>query len=198
MTDLIISRELPAFSGLRHENLILYLIDSDRIPECEKALSSFSFLLHEFHQSYQPRYDNIGRRTKWGFIAYENGCVVGMSLLGVSSWEHLRGYTGADTAPDKRGRGIAPRSKIHLFHLGFALLGLNRIETGCLVTNHSSRRSIEKTEGFQFEGRLRQFARNSEGEFEDEYRYAILREDWAKLYSGIHVEILHDQSFQIS
>jgi RimJ/RimL family protein N-acetyltransferase len=74
-----------------------------------------------------------------------------------------------------RGRGVAPASKPLLLRLGFGALGLNRIETGCFVSNLASRRSIEKTPGFRLEGTLRQYGRNARGEFEDELRYAILR-----------------------
>jgi ribosomal-protein-serine acetyltransferase len=77
-----------------------------------------------------------------------------------------------------------------MFYLGFTLLGLNRIETGCLESNTASRRSIEKTPGFQFEGTLREYARNSQEEFEDELRSAILKRDWLRLYDPDQVEVL--------
>jgi ribosomal-protein-serine acetyltransferase len=58
------------------------------------------------------------------------------------------------------------------------------------VSNTASRRSIEKTPGFVYEGTLRKFARNEQGEFEDELRYAILHEDWAKLYNPDEIEVI--------
>jgi ribosomal-protein-serine acetyltransferase len=101
----------------------------------------------------------------------------------------LRGYTGADTPESMRGRGIAPRSKAHLLYVGFQMLGLNRIETGCFVSNTASQRSIEKTPGFVFEGILRAYGRNAQGVFEDERRYAILRSDWQRLYNPVDVTV---------
>jgi len=77
-----------------------------------------------------------------------------------------------------------------LLYLAFEILGLNRIETGCLVSNLASKRSIEKTAGFQLEGVLREYGLNYRGEFEDEYRYAILRRDWLKLYDKARVEVI--------
>jgi RimJ/RimL family protein N-acetyltransferase len=70
------------------------------------------------------------------------------------------------------------------------MLGLHRIETGCNVSNLASRRSIEKTPGFQLEGILRGYALDENGAFEDEYRYAILRSDWEKLYDKNLVEVI--------
>src|ERR1700730_6172924 len=101
--------------------------------------------------------------------------LAGLSLLGISSWEHRRGYTGADTLMHMRGRGVAPGSKPDLFYLGFVVLELNRIETDCSPSNVASRRSIEKTTGFVFEGILRENVRTPSGTFEDDLRYAILR-----------------------
>ena len=85
---------------------------------------------------------------------------------------------------------MAPRSKEPLFYFAFEMLGLNRVETGCLISNTASRRSIEKTTGFQYEGILREYSRNPQGKFEDDLRYAILKSDWDSLYDKTHVEVL--------
>ena len=47
-----------------------------------------------------------------------------------------------------------------------------------------------ETAGFQLEGTLREYAKNLNGEFEDEYRYAILKTDWEKLYGKSEVQIM--------
>jgi RimJ/RimL family protein N-acetyltransferase len=116
--------------------------------------------------------------------------LAGMTLLTVDSWEERAGSTGADVFRHMRGRGVTPRSKAHLFYLAFELLGLNRVATGCRVSNLSSKRSIEKTRGFQFEGIMRESGLNDAGEFEDEYLYAILRRDWLQLYDKSLVTVL--------
>jgi len=171
---------------LRHiteENIDALRMEVTRDPDAE-------YLLKELAESYLPEWDSEGRPKKMGFYATLDGELAGMSLVGVSNWPDLRGYTGADTLSHMRGRRIAPGSKPHLFYVGFHLLGLNRIETGCFISNVSSRRSIEKTPGFVLEGTLRQYGRNTRGEFEDELRYAILREDWLRLYDPAQVEII--------
>lgn len=149
-------------------------------------------LVEELEANYLPKYDDENRLTLYGFYILKAGKLVGMSLLEVDSREDARGSTGADILPEMRGQGIAPASKAHLFYLGFALLGLNRIETGHFVSNYASQRSIEKTPGFQFEGILREYGRNPQGEFEDTKYYGILRRDWQELYKDILVEVVYD------
>jgi ribosomal-protein-serine acetyltransferase len=178
---------LSSFTALQNSTLTLNLITPENLESILERVNQYEeadYFTREVSAHYMPRYDSKGRRNRWGFYATRNGELVGFSLLGVNSWEDKRGYTGADTLPHQRGNRIAPAAKPHLFYLGFHLLGLNRIETGCFVRNEASRRSIEKTPGFVFEGTLRQFAWDSvTGRFEDELRYAILRETWERLYS---------------
>lgn len=148
------------------------------------------YMSSELEQNYRPEYDEQQRQTVYGFYTTVRGELAGASLLGISSFAEARGFTGADTFVHMRGRGVAPASKPALYHLGFALLGLNRIETGCFVSNVASRRSLEKTPGLFYEGTLRQYARNATGVFEDELRYAIVRSDWITLYGKTRVDVL--------
>ncbi len=183
----------PAFRALQSDDLTLHLIeetDIERLEELIDAIDERDYFLKELHKSYRPDFDNHGRRIRYGFYSEQESEVVGLSLLVVSSWEHRRGYTGADTFPHMRGQRIAPRSKPHLFYLAFELLHLNRVETGCLVSNESSRRSIEKTPGFVFEGTLREYSHVGEDQYEDELRWAILRRDWLKLYDPADVRVI--------
>jgi len=171
----------------------LILINESNLPEVKKMFQSYpdsEYMLGELERSYTPKFDESGRCIKFGFYTYYKDKLAGMSLLGVSSWQHSRGYTGADTLASMRGKGIAPESKPLLFYLAFEILKLNRIETGCFVSNIASKKSIEKTNGFQLEGILREFGLNEKNEFEDEYRYAILRKDWLKIYDNSAIEII--------
>ena len=184
---------LLQFSALRCGAITLHRITETNFKEILALFNGFpdsDYMLSELKESYYPDYDPQGRQTLYGFCATLNGSLAGGSILGISSWPDGRGFTGADTLTFMRGKGVAPGSKPHLFYLGFELLGLNRIETGCLVSNIASKRSIEKTPGFQLEGILREYARNAQGDFEDEYRYAILKRDWLRLYEKNKVEVL--------
>lgn len=180
------------FNALHFDSITLHLINEENLPIVRSMFLGFpdsEVMIKELEKSYVPQYRD-GIRTKFGFYTMLDNELAGLSLLGISSWVDRRGYTGADTLLHKRGRGVAPRSKPHLFYLAFEILGLNRVETGCLVSNIASKRSIEKTAGFQFEGILREYSQNLHGEFEDEYRYAIFRRDWLRLYDKSAVQVI--------
>jgi RimJ/RimL family protein N-acetyltransferase len=184
---------LPEVEALRVGAFELRAIEEEDAAPIEgllRTLPETDYFLGELRRSYLPRHDEEGRRTKWGFLVHRDGEPVGMTLLGIGKWEALRGYTGADVFVPFRGQRVAPGTKPALFHLGFALLGLHRIETGCNASNEASRRSIERTPGLQFEGTLREYNVLPDGTFDDERRYAILRPEWEELYSDVAVEVV--------
>jgi ribosomal-protein-serine acetyltransferase len=181
------------FRALRAGEVTLHRISEDNLAEVLALFAGYPdspYMLSELEQNYRPEYDEQRRQTVYGFYTMVRGELAGASLLGISSFAEARGFTGADTFVHMRGLGVAPASKPALYHLGFALLGLNRIETGCFVSNVASRRSLEKTPGLFYEGTLRQYARNAAGVFEDELRYAIVRSDWIALYRKARVDVL--------
>ncbi len=183
----------PAFSALRCGAITLHRIHEGNLEEVRARFHGFAdsaYMLRELETSYRPEYDAEGRQSLFGFYTSFHATLAGASLFGINSWGDARGYTGADTFAHMRGRGVAPASKPALFYLAFELLGVNRVETGCFASNFASRRSIEKTPGFVFEGTLRQYARNAAGELEDEHRYAILRRAWSELYASVRVDVL--------
>lgn len=181
------------FRALRCGDVTLHRIHEDNLDHVRARFAGYPdspYMASELENNYRPEYDEQHRQTVFGFYTTHRGELAGASLLGISSFNEARGYTGADTFVHMRGKGIAPASKPALYHLGFALLGLNRIETGCFASNVASRRSMEKTPGLVYEGTLRQYARNAAGVFEDEHRFAILRSDWLALYGKLTVEVL--------
>jgi ribosomal-protein-serine acetyltransferase len=180
------------FRALHSDSITLHLINEDNLADVYEQFRGFpdsKAMREELLRNYLPRYEN-GRRTNFGFCSLLDGELAGMTLLTVDSWEEKAGSTGADVFEHMRGRGVTPRSKPHLFYLAFELLGLNRVATGCRVSNLSSKRSIEKTAGFQFEGVMRESGVNEAGEFEDELLYAILRRDWQQLYDPGRVRVI--------
>jgi RimJ/RimL family protein N-acetyltransferase len=180
------------FKALYSDDITLHLINEDNLAEVYELFQGFPDsreMLEELFRNYLPRYEQ-GRRTNFGFYSLLGTELAGITLLSVDSWEERAGSTGADVFQHMRGRGITPRSKPHLFYLAFELLGLNRVATGMRVSNLSSKRSIEKTRGFQFEGIMRESGINDAGEFEDEYLYAILRRDWLELYDKSLVTVV--------
>ena len=184
---------MEKFSALTDGSIALHLIENENLSEVQNMFAGFpdsEYMLGELERSCVPQYDSQGRRTKYGFYVSLDNELAGLSLLGISSWEHFRGYTGADTLIHMRGKGVAPKSKLHLFYLAFKLLSLNRVETGCDASNESSKKSIDKTKGLKFEGTLREFTRNSAGIFEDEYRYSILKSEWQTLYDECSIKVI--------
>jgi RimJ/RimL family protein N-acetyltransferase len=180
--------------ALRFDSIELVLINEQNTDEVRLMFEGFpdsKYMLSEIEESYLPKFDEAGKRTKYGFYSLLNGELAGLSLLGIDCWKTSKGYTGADTLAHMRGKGVAPRSKPHLFYLAFEILKLNRLETGCFVSNLSSKKSIEKTAGFQFEGIRRESGLNEQGEFEDELFYGILRQDWLELYDKTDIEVVY-------
>ncbi len=157
--------------ALRFDSIELVLINQENTVQVCSMFEGFpdsDYMLSEIKESYLPEFDEAGKRTKYGFYSLLDGKLAGLSLLGIDCWKNSRGYTGADTLVHMRGKGVAPQSKNHLFYLAFEILKLNRVETGCFVSNTASKKSIEKTIGFQFEGIKREPGLNERGEFEDE------------------------------
>jgi ribosomal-protein-serine acetyltransferase len=182
-----------SFRALRSDHVTLHSIREDNFAEVRAMFDGYPdspYMLSELEANYRPEYDEQHRQTVFGFYTTVRGKLAGASLLGISSFAEARGFTGADTFVHMRGRGVAPASKPALYHLGFALLGLNRIETGCFASNVASRRSLAKTPGLAYEGTLRQYARNTAGVFEDELRFAIVRADWLAHYGKTRVDVL--------
>ncbi len=121
------------FKALSSDSITLHLIDEENLPDvCSmfRGLPDSGYMLRELEESYRPWFEE-GARVKYGFYSTLGGELAGLSLLGISSRKDRRGYTGADTLSHMRGRGVAPRSKPHLFYLALEVLGLNRVETGC-------------------------------------------------------------------
>lgn len=180
------------FKALSSGSITLHLITEENLQAVYAMFSGFpdsNELLAELKENYTPDYDEENRRIQYGFYAMLNDQLAGLSLLSVDSFKECIASTGADTLLHMRGKGVAPGSKPHLFYLAFEILRLNRVETGCLISNHASKRSIEKTPGFVFEGIQRESGINDNGEFEDQYIYAILKRDWVNLYGNTKVQV---------
>jgi len=193
MVDSPINEGRAVVRALGADDLTLYRIHTGNLGFVEDSIRAMGdlTLLPPLAKSYMP-YPRIGRLVNFGFWIEFADAFVGLTLLCVSSWDNHHGFTTTHIAEPRRGMGFAPRTKPHLFHLGFAILGLNRIEAGCGISNSSSNRSIRKTPGFVFEGRLREYVLRTDGKYEDENRYAILRRDWLELYDSSSVSVIVD------
>ena len=78
-----------------------------------------------------------------------------------------------------QNRGFGSEATRLTLKYGFRELNLNRIQLGVFANNWRAIRAYQKA-GFVHEGCLRQ-SQYSQGEYVDEYRFAILREEWEGL-----------------
>lgn len=137
------------FKALYADSITLHLINEDNLAEVYNMFKGFADsdeMLREITESYLPEFEN-GQRTKYGFYCVLDNELAGLSLLGISAWKERKGHTGADTLLHMRGKGVAPRSKPHLFYLGFEILGLNRLETGLHRKNQSRKHRAFNSKG---------------------------------------------------
>jgi spore coat polysaccharide biosynthesis protein SpsF len=81
-------------------------------------------------------------------------------------------------------RGIATDAVGAITRFGFERLALHRVQAGLYASNVGSAGALERA-GFQREGCFREKARTAEGR-EDVYQYAILVNDWKKLFADAH------------
>ena len=106
---------MDQFKAIQSGPLTLMLIDDGNFEAVQGQFRQFpdcDYYVVEIAKSYRPQYDQAKRRTKYGFYTLFNNEIAGLSLLGISSWDCRRGYTGADTLPHMKGRGIAPAASL--------------------------------------------------------------------------------------
>ncbi len=179
------------FAALHSDSLTLHLITEDNLVGVVERFQGFpdsQQMLAELLRNYQPEYEQ-GRQVTFGFYVLQGAELAGLTALRVESWEERAGSTSTEVLRHMRGRGVAPASKALLFYLAFELLSLHRVATVCRVSNRASRRSIAKTAGLRLEGVMRESGVNERGKFEDECLYAILRQDWERLYDKSLVNV---------
>jgi len=123
--------------------------------------------------------DAFENRTAFtmGVTKKEDNVVMGICALLRVSWEHLHAELVYWLGKEYWGKGYMTEAVQAMLNFGFKHLGLERIEAGCFTRNTASRRVLEKV-GFKYEGcaRHKYF---KDGEFLDEYRFAILRQEYS-------------------
>jgi ribosomal-protein-alanine N-acetyltransferase len=92
-------------------------------------------------------------------------------------WETIREWeVGWAVHPDEWGKGYATEAALHMLGWGFRELNVHRMVAFCHAFNLASVRVMEKL-GMHQDGRLRE-TRWLNGEWWDEYVYAILEREW--------------------
>jgi len=105
------------FKTIYSDLITLHLITEENLGEARSMFEGFSdsdYMLAEFDESYLPKIED-GKVSRYSFYAVLENDLAGLTLLDVDDWKTLTGSTGADVLLHMRGKGVAPRSKPHLF-----------------------------------------------------------------------------------
>ncbi len=105
------------FKAIYSDSITLHLITEENFGEVRSMFEGFpdsDYMLAEFDESYLPKIEN-GKIARYSFYALFENDLAGLTLLDVDDWKTLSGSTGADVLLHMRGKGVAPRSKPHLF-----------------------------------------------------------------------------------
>lgn len=105
-----------------------------------------------------------------------DGKVIGEVGVFVEKEPKSEGNTGWMLHPDYHGQGYATEAAQTLVRYAFLERHLRRLTSGCDTRNTASWRLMERL-GMRREGHFRQSCQ-TRGEWQDEYLYALLREEW--------------------
>ena len=117
---------------------------------------------------------NRGDRFDWIVLVHRQPA--GWITLVVHSWEHGLAECGYSLSTAFQGRGLMQRALARLINDLFARTRLHRLEARTALANVASQKVLEKL-GFRREGTLRGYFQ-LEGEWVDNYLFAIVKEDW--------------------
>jgi RimJ/RimL family protein N-acetyltransferase len=120
--------------------------------------------------------DGEGGSLTLAVVLPETGDLIGEALLFFRSREHALGEIGYMFHPDHAGHGYATEAARVMLRLGFEEYGLHRIVGRLDARNTASARVLERL-GMRREAHFRQ-NEIIEGEWTDEFVYAILRAEW--------------------
>jgi [ribosomal protein S5]-alanine N-acetyltransferase len=109
-------------------------------------------------------------------VIHRGDQVLGMTGLMEISLRDRRAMVGTWLGREYWGTGVNRESKELILHLGFRVLGLNRIGAYSNVDHGRSQRALERL-GFRREGVLRGWHRHPDG-FHDVVVFGLLAEDW--------------------
>jgi ribosomal-protein-alanine N-acetyltransferase len=149
------------------EEVTRYLIwGPNSLSQTAEALSGF---LEDGRQ--QPRQSH-----DLGIVLKSHNLLIGAVGLRICDAESSTGDIGYVLHPEFWGHGYAEEATRALIHLGFRSLGLRRIIGQCDQRNKASARVMERL-GMRREGAFRA-SRLIQDEWQDEYLYAILEQDF--------------------
>ena len=140
------------------------------------------FVSSENEKKWIENVINDFSRVSLGICLKENDKLIGLTFL-IDIDMHNRTGHCPSLIGDKqyRGKGLATEARMLILHHAFIDRGLNRIWARIITDNIPSIRMCEKC-GYVREGELRQ-SRFKNGKLVNEYYYAVLREDFIKIWN---------------
>lgn len=131
--------------------------------------------------------DALSRRLRGDrleLVVERGGEAIGVTTLMEVSHRDRRAMVGTWFGREHWGTGVNTESKALILHLGFRVLGMERIGAYTEVAHDRSQRALEKL-GFVREGVLRRWHRHPDG-VHDVVVFGLLRDDWS---SAVPVEV---------
>ena len=119
----------------------------------------------------------MARPSALYFIAREDGEPTGFVMIQGRGDGHCKAHLRR-IAVARPGSGAGTRLLQAVLDWLYTNTDLNRLDLDVYVENELAERAYEKA-GFQVEGRLRDYHRNTDGSFRDMWLMSILRTDWA-------------------
>ena len=119
----------------------------------------------------------MARPSALYFIAREDDEPTGFVMIQGRGDAHCKAHLRR-IAVARPGSGAGTRLLQAVLDWLYTNTDLNRLDLDVYVENERAKRAYEKA-GFQVEGRLRDYHRNTDGSFRDMWLMSILRTDWA-------------------
>ena len=121
-------------------------------------------------------------KVSLGICLKENDELIGLSFINEINMHHRTAQTGSMIGDIKfRGKGYGIEAKMLSLYHAFYDRNLNRIWTKILTDNIASIKMCERC-NYKREGEFRQ-SRFKNGKFVNEYFYAVLKEDFIKVWN---------------
>lgn len=138
------------------------------------------------YEEYAEFFVQEDRMSK-SLVMERDGVIVGDLMLAIEdAWgqtevkEQAKGVQaelGWCLRPEEEGQGLATEAARELMRICFEDLGLHRVIANCFSENAASQRVMERL-GMRFEDHAVQDSLHRTGEWLDNYRYALLADEW--------------------
>lgn len=145
----------------------------DCLKEKEELLSYFTKVLNNKESKERMTYE-------YSIFLEKDNTFIGCAEIEIFQKNPFGGHgeIGYFLLPESWGKGYATEIAKQLLEIGFEQIGLHRLCASCHIDNKKSEHIMKKI-GMTKEGQLRK-VRFKNGDWHDELRYSVLKEEWQK------------------